>query len=462
MNNSKYRGVVVPMVTPVTQDGRLDVKAVERIIEFFADNKVAPLLMGTTGEGNSVSQQDGQLMVETAVKAANGRILVYAGLTGNCFAEQVRQAEVYTALGADVIVATLPTYYALTDEQMYEYYRTLADCITGPLMLYNILATTHMSIPVDVVRRLADHPNIVGLKDSERDLERMAQCIEIARGRDDFAYFCGWAAQSAHSLELGGNGIVPSTGNYVPEMFRQLFDAAVRGDMQEANRLQDETNEIAKIYQKDRTLGQSLTALKVMMQTKGLCEPWMLMPLTRLSSDEESKIIRMIAPTSPNENIKKIPQTENDKSIILKKLESLSKSAKFGITDSNGIENRILKAVWSGASENPLVQLVSSMTTYGGNILLPEGYTSDDIGLNRLRNDINDLLIKGELKMYGFIFSVKELTYGEHIQVKNLANGHIIETFPRAWNTNNRTDALEAVRRDLENAIKKGRIAVID
>ena len=290
MKKKKYCGVVVPMVTPVTQDGQLDVRAVKRIIDLFAYNKVSPLLMGTTGEGNSVSREDGQILVETAVKAADGRILIYAGLTGNCFAEQVRQAEVYTALGADVIVATLPTYYALTPEQMYEYYQTLADCIKGPLMLYNILATTHMSIPVDIIKRLADHPNIVGLKDSERDLVRMAQCIEIAKGRDDFAYFCGWAAQSAHSLELGGDGIVPSTGNFVPEMFQQLYEPAVNGDMETANRLQDKTNEIAKIYQKDRTLGQSLTALKVMMQTKGLCEPWMLMPLTRLSLFEERAI----------------------------------------------------------------------------------------------------------------------------------------------------------------------------
>ncbi len=286
----KYHGVVVPMVTPVKENGTLDTQAVERIIAFFAQAGVSPLLMGTTGEGNSVSQKDGQLFVETAVKAAQGRITIYAGLTGNCFAEQLAQAEAYTHAGADVIVATLPTYYALTEEQMENYYRTLASSIKGPLMLYNILATTHMSIPVEVIRRLADHPNIVGLKDSERDLERMAQCIEIAKGREDFCYFCGWAAQSAHSLELGGDGIVPSTGNFVPEMFQQLYEAAVKGDMATANRLQDETNEIAKIYQKDRTLGQSLTALKVMMQTKGLCEPWMLMPLTRLSAAEEQAI----------------------------------------------------------------------------------------------------------------------------------------------------------------------------
>lgn len=287
----KYHGVVVPMVTPVKENGTLDTQAVERIIAFFAQAGVSPLLMGTTGEGNSVSQKDGQLFVETAVKAAQGRITIYAGLTGNCFAEQLAQAEAYTHAGADVIVATLPTYYALTEEQMENYYRTLASSIKGPLMLYNILATTHMSIPVEVIRRLADHPNIVGLKDSERDLERMAQCIEIAKEREDFCYFCGWAAQSAHSLELGGDGIVPSTGNFVPEMFQQLYEAAVKGDMATANRLQDETNEIAKIYQKDRTLGQSLTALKVMMQTKGLCEPWMLMPLTRLSAEEEKAIV---------------------------------------------------------------------------------------------------------------------------------------------------------------------------
>lgn len=290
MKNCRYRGVVVPMVTPVTEKGALDVPAVERIIEFFAQNNVAPLLMGTTGEGNSVSASDGLLMVETAVKAAKGKILIYAGLTGNCFAEQLSQAQTYTAAGADVIVATLPSYYALTAEQMYGYYKALADNITGPLMLYNILATTHMTIPVDVVKRLADHPNIVGLKDSERDLERMRQCIDISRDREDFAYFCGWAAQSAYSLSIGGDGIVPSTGNFVPDMFNDLYSAATGGDMDTANRLQDETNEIAKIYQAGRTLGQSLTALKVMMQTKGLCDPWMLMPLTRLSAEEEQSI----------------------------------------------------------------------------------------------------------------------------------------------------------------------------
>lgn len=278
------------MVTPATQSGFLDKDAARKIVTSFAEAGVSPLLMGTTGEGNSVSTHDGQELIEAAVAAAKGRITVYAGLTGNCFIEQLRQAGYYSAAGADVIVATLPSYYALTPEQMEHYYLRLADSIKGPLMIYNIAATTHMSIPVDVVARLSRHPNIVGLKDSERDEERLRQCVEIAHGRDDFAYFCGWAAQSAASLALGGDGIVPSTGNFVPGMFRRLYDAAVAGDTETAERLQAETNEIAKIYQSGRTLGQSLTALKVMMQTRGLCTPDMLMPLTRLSADEEAAI----------------------------------------------------------------------------------------------------------------------------------------------------------------------------
>lgn len=295
MNTEKqYKGVVVPMITPVTNSGELDIPAVERIITFFADNGVSPLLMGTTGEGNSVSREQGLLLVKTAVKAAQGRMLIYAGLTGTCVEEQITAADAYTQAGADVIVATLPSYYALTDEQMFHYYKTLADSIKGPLMLYNIKATTHMSIPVSVIERLSMHPNIVGLKDSERDPERMEQCIALSRGNENFAYFCGWAAQSACSLELGADGIVPSTGNFVPEMFKQLYNAVMAGDMETADRLQEETDNIAKIYQSGRTLGQSLTALKVMMREKGLCEPYMLSPLTRLPEAEEKKIAAQV------------------------------------------------------------------------------------------------------------------------------------------------------------------------
>jgi 4-hydroxy-tetrahydrodipicolinate synthase len=287
------------MITPITEQGAIDIAAVETIIELFAGHHVHPLLMGTTGEGNSVSPGQGVLLVKTAVEAArratpqeaSGRVTIYAGLNGCCVSEHIRMANEYHKHGADVIVATLPAYYALTDEQMYNYYKTLADKVTAPLMLYNIKATTHTSIPVEVIKRLSTHPNIVGLKDSERDPERMKECLAISRNNPGFAYFCGWAAQSANSLLNGADGIVPSTGNFTPGLFAGLYNAAVSGDIRKANDLQEKTDKIARIYQEGRTLGESLAALKVMMGTKNLCQPYMLAPLTRLHADEEKKIL---------------------------------------------------------------------------------------------------------------------------------------------------------------------------
>ncbi len=288
--NEKYHGVVVPMVTPVTHNGDVDLKAVERIIENFALNNVSALIMGTTGEGNSVSTDQGARMIETAARVSAGRVLIYAGLCGTCWSEQLRAAKLFAEAGADVIAATLPSYYALTPDQMYEYYKNLSENISIPLMLYNITITTHMSIPLDVIERLSHLPNIVGLKDSENDLERMEQALKMFAKRDDFAYFCGCAANSARAMKLGADGIVPSVGNYAPKLYNDLFEAALRGDFNEAERLQQLTIDMGKVNTAGLTLGQSLAGLKVIMKQYGLCETYMLPPLTELDSTTTERI----------------------------------------------------------------------------------------------------------------------------------------------------------------------------
>lgn len=293
MSTKRYAGVVVPMATPV-KNGSVDLEATAAIIRSFVEAGVDTLVMGTTGEGNSVPQKEGIEMVRKAVETAQGRITIYAGVTGMCLKEQIAQIEGFKEAGADVAVAVLPAYYALEEEQMVAYYTALADASPLPLMLYNILATTHLSIPVEAVRKLAAHPNIVGLKDSERDLERMEQCIAVAKSREDFTYFCGWAAQSAHSLELGADGIVPSTGNFVPKHFQALYEAAVAGNMAEANRLQELTDRMAKVYQAGRPLGKQLAALKCIMAREGLCGKEMFAPLTMLSDEEYASIEEQI------------------------------------------------------------------------------------------------------------------------------------------------------------------------
>lgn len=292
----KYHGVVVPMVTPVTKDGSIDTAAVERIVSNFAKYGVSPLIMGTTGEGNSVSVKNGVEMISAAKRAANKDMVIYAGLAGNCISEQKEAAAKFIEAGADVIAATLPCYYALTPEQMYNYYKDMADTLTVPLMLYNITITTHMSIPMDIIERLSHHPNIVGLKDSENNVPRLEEALKLFADREDFAYFCGCAANSAVALKNGADGIVPSVGNYLPKIYQDLYEAGVRGDMEKAEELQLKTIEIGKINTAGLTLGESLAGLKIIMNEAGLCETNMLPPLTKLNAETEERIRREARP----------------------------------------------------------------------------------------------------------------------------------------------------------------------
>jgi dihydrodipicolinate synthase/N-acetylneuraminate lyase len=279
----RFSGVVVPMITPINKDLTVDVKAVERIMQLFAKNGIHPLVLGTTGESSSIGETESYRFVEAAVKAKGENQCVYAGLVGNQVESLIARGNKYIELGADCVVATLPSYYILNSDQMIEFYKTLADKIYGPVMMYNIKATTQMSIPLDVVAALDGHPNIWGLKDSERDADRMKTCIETYKNREDFSYFCGWGAQSFGSMQLGADGIVPSTGNIVPEMYGKLYSAAINNDWSECSKWQEATDKVAVIYQKDRTLGESLAALKTLMKSAGICNETMMPPLTDLN-----------------------------------------------------------------------------------------------------------------------------------------------------------------------------------
>lgn len=288
-----FAGIVVPMITPLQPDLTIDRAAVRRLMTRFAENDIDPLVLGTTGESSSIGAKESLAFVQAAVEAKGEQQLVYAGLVGNQLDELLDRGNRYLALGADAVVATLPSYYTLTPEQMHTYYNRLADGLRGPLFLYNIKATTQMSLPLEIVDSLSHHPNIFGLKDSERDEARLRDCISRYKDRADFSYFCGWGAQSAGSLALGADGIVPSTGNLVPELYQALYTAALDGDFDRALDLQNRTDLVAMRYQKDKTLGQSLAALKLLMHAQGLCGTTMMPPLTELTEAETRAVLNL-------------------------------------------------------------------------------------------------------------------------------------------------------------------------
>lgn len=291
-NTKKYKGIIVPAVTPLTASFQLDEAAVERIFANFYQHNISPFILGTTGESASLSNQIKIDYIKAAAKNKKAGSVLYAGISSNVFNESVDFAKLCADNAVDAVAATLPSYYALKDGQMLKYFEDLADAIPLPMIIYNIPATTHMSIPLEVIDELSMHPNIVAVKDSERSEERLMKSLELWKDRRDFGHFLGWAAKSAIALIGGSNGLIPSTGNVAPEIYSAMWNAFVDKDFKQVYAMQQLSDKYGDIYQADKTLGESLWALKILMKEKDLCEAVVMPPLQAMSIAEENTLIQ--------------------------------------------------------------------------------------------------------------------------------------------------------------------------
>lgn len=300
---SKYSGVIVPMVSPFNDDYSVNQVAVQKLVASFVANDIKPFAISTTGEGYSMTPEQKSDLVKFSVKAADGKQPVLAGISGNSILTSIEDAKKYADLGADALVSTLPNAYPMNVSDMILYFEKLADAVPLPLFIYNIPATTHLSIPVEAIEKVSHHLNIIGVKDSERNPDRLENSLKLWKDRTDFLFLIGWAAMSAFGLQNGATGIIPSTANLTPELYKQLVDAAANGNFQVAGELQEQTNLISALYQKNRNLGQSLAALKVLLSVKNLCGTQVMPPLVKMSADEEDEYRREMIKEFENLNI---------------------------------------------------------------------------------------------------------------------------------------------------------------
>jgi len=296
--------IIIPMVSPFKSDLSIDEGAVTRMSAMFVKAGVSIFVIGTTGEGDSMSELQRKMLLKIAVKEVNGRSKIYAGLTGNSLLSSIEDAQKYADLGADYLVAKLPSYYPMDENQMLRYLEELANSVKLPLFIYNIPSTTHHSIPVSVIDQLSYHPNVAGLKDSERNIERLDESIRLWGDRDDFDFLIGCAPMSVYGLTKGANGIVPSTGNLCPEWYVQMIDYIQANNTEGAKQMQEKTDRISAIYQNGRTLSQSIPALKVMMKMKGLCTGEVMPPMISIASNEKEAFISEVNNEWNNLNFK--------------------------------------------------------------------------------------------------------------------------------------------------------------
>lgn len=301
---TRKKETIVPVVAPLKKDLSLDQDAVARIFSYLYAQGVTPFILGTTGESASLSNTFKEEYLRAAVVNKPEGEKLYVGISSNILEDSISFANLAFNLGISEVAATLPTYYKLSDTQIEKYYLDLAEAIAPDLIVYNIPATTHMSIPLNLLDKLSHHTKIVAVKDSERNMERLDQSLDLWKHRTDFKYYMGWAGACAHSLINGSDGIVPSSANFAPAIYRDMCLAVEQGDLESAYALQKQSDDLGALYQSNKSLGESLWALKVLMKQLGLCESYMMPPLYALGKQEETHIVEAFQALIVKDNIK--------------------------------------------------------------------------------------------------------------------------------------------------------------
>ncbi|MDY0047389.1 MAG: 4-hydroxy-tetrahydrodipicolinate synthase [Thauera propionica] len=280
-------GSLVAIVTPMLDDGSLDFPRLRNLIDWhIAEGTDGIVIVGTTGESPTVDVDEHCELIRATVEHVADRVPVIAGTGANSTAEAVELARFAKQAGAAAHLSVVPYYNRPTQEGLYRHYRTIAESVELPLILYNVPGRTVADLSNDTVMRLAEVPNIVGLKDATGSLDRASDLIE--RAPAGFALYSGDDMSSAAFLMLGGHGVISVTANVAPRAMHELCAAAAAGDMRKLR----EVNAALTGLHRDLFCEANPIPVKWAVARMGLIGDGIRLPLTQLSDSCHERVLK--------------------------------------------------------------------------------------------------------------------------------------------------------------------------
>jgi 4-hydroxy-tetrahydrodipicolinate synthase len=271
-------GSLVAIVTPMHEDGSLDYPRLRGLIDFhIAEGTDGIVIVGTSGESPTVDVDEHCELIRVTVEQAAGRIPVIAGTGANSTAEAIELAQRAKAVGADACLTVVPYYNKPTQEGLYRHFRAQAEAVDVPFILYNVPGRTVADLANDTTLRLADIPNIVGIKDATGNLDRGVELIN--RAPKGFALYSGDDPSTCAFILMGGHGCISVTANVAPRLMHEMNAAALAADAMKARALN------AKLTGLHRQLFCEANPIPVKwaVQQLGLIGPSLRLPLTELA-----------------------------------------------------------------------------------------------------------------------------------------------------------------------------------
>lgn len=289
---TRLRGIVPPLVTPLADRDRLDVAGLERLIEHVLAGGVNGLfILGTTGEAPDLSYHLRRELIVRVCRQVGRRVPVLVGITDTAFVESLNLADHAAAAGADALVAAPPYYFPAGQPELVDFVERLVAELPLPLMLYNMPQLTKTAFAIDTLRQLAGLQGIAGIKDSSGDLDYFRSVLALARSaRPDWSVFIGPEERLAEALQLGADGGVSGGAQILPRLFLDLHAAAVAGDLPRLAALQMDVVTLGRIYAIGRHASAVVKGTKCALSLMGICSDVMAEPLTKFQAPERAAV----------------------------------------------------------------------------------------------------------------------------------------------------------------------------
>lgn len=285
-------GIIPPMVTPLRDRDELDIAGLERLVEHILGGGVSGLfILGTTGEGPSLSYRLRGELVKRVCRQVNKRVPILVGISDTALIESVNVARNAAEFGADALVVAPPYYLPEAQPELQEYLDHLVPELPLPLFLYNMPALTKVHFELETLRRAMDEARIIGIKDSSGDLDYFKNVAQLIRGRRDWSLLIGPEEKLLDSLRLGGGGGVSGGANLFPKLYVKLIEAHHLGNAARATELQQQIQRVSdSFYRVGKYSSSVIKGIKCVLSCMGICNDFMAEPFHRFRADERELV----------------------------------------------------------------------------------------------------------------------------------------------------------------------------
>jgi len=299
--NPMLTGSLVAIVTPMLPDGALDFARLKSLIDWhISEGTDGIVIVGTTGESPTVDFDEHQTLIKKAVEYVGRRVPLIAGTGGNSTKEAIHLTEFAKLAGADYALSVVPYYNKPTQEGQYRHFRAIAESTDLPVILYNVPGRTVADLANDTTLRLAEIPNIVGIKDATASMARGTDLLK--RARKDFGVYSGEDVSTLALMLLGGHGTISVTANVAPRLMHEMCVAALKGDRAKAvainNRLLGLHNQLF--------LESNPIPVKWALHQMGLIESGIRLPLTQFDAKYHGLLLEAMRAAGIHEKLKEV------------------------------------------------------------------------------------------------------------------------------------------------------------